>query len=358
MKDSIFFSFCWQRNILRLSGMKRSAFIYLCIATSSMPVKLCCGWIFYHPFQIPLTASQAEQKSSRSACGHRSVCVSMQAPLCPPPPLLPQCRTLWFALISLWAIVPFRCELIHVPLTTLSSYFNTPTGLGAKNSFKPGYLTVFFFFKKKREEIKSPRSSPPLPCRWLWLLIKWASSVCAVWCFHLSIYAYRQPVGRQRMTWDESHGRCSDLMTVAMVVGWEFKSDIKGRRKKKKKIYFSLSRVFSHLCTYTHMLTHSTSLSPYQPALQSSRSSFGSASCKGPSLGQQGGVQHPDSLSRKEACMANCVMRPPLKRRKTTQLHSSLQRGTWRIHSRSSASPRWLNERFNKNGFWLQRTCL
>lgn len=129
-------------------------------------------------------------------------------------------------------------------------------------------------------------------------------------------------------------------------------------KKKKKKIYFSLSRVFSHLCTYTHMLTHSTSLSPYQPALQSSRSSFGSASCKGPSLGQQGGVQHPDSLSRKEACMANCVMRPPLKRRKTTQLHSSLQRGTWRIHSRSSASPRWLNERFNKNGFWLQRTCL
>lgn len=30
-----------------------------------------------------------------------------------------------------------------MPLTMLSSHFNTPTVLGAKNSFKPAYLTVY-----------------------------------------------------------------------------------------------------------------------------------------------------------------------------------------------------------------------
>lgn len=30
-----------------------------------------------------------------------------------------------------------------MPLTMLSSHFNTPTVLGAKNSFKPAYLAVY-----------------------------------------------------------------------------------------------------------------------------------------------------------------------------------------------------------------------
>lgn len=76
----------------------------------------------------------------------------------------------------------------------------------------------------------------------------------------------------------------------------------------------------------TLRLTHATTsikhtpLTPHQPAVQSSESSSGSVSCKGLSLGQQGGVQHPDSLSRTQACMANCVMRPLLKKSETTQV--------------------------------------
>lgn len=84
------------------------------------------------------------------------------------------------------------------------------------------------------------------------------------------------------------------------------------RREAEQKI-ISLSLFHAH--THTHAHEH-TSLTPHQPAVQSSRSSFGSVSCKGPSLGQQGGVQHSDSLSRTEACMANYVMRLLLKKGK------------------------------------------
>lgn len=62
-----------------------------------------------------------------------SECVSVQyRHLCVLHPLsasLCQCQTLWCALISCYTfrtIVPVCCELIHVPLTGLSSHFNTP----------------------------------------------------------------------------------------------------------------------------------------------------------------------------------------------------------------------------------------
>ncbi len=80
-----------------------------------------------------------------------------------------------------------------------------------------------------------------------------------------------------------------------------------------------LSLSLSLSLTYTHTYTHKhTSITPHQQVVQSSRSSFGSLSCKGPSLGQQGGVQHSDSLSRTEACMANYVMRLLLQRENHT----------------------------------------
>jgi len=99
-------------------------------------------------------------------------------------------------------------------------------------------------------------------------------------------------------------------------------------------LFHSVLRFRSLVNTHTHTHAHShihASLTPHQPALQSSRSSFGSVSCKGPSLGQQGGVQHPDSLSRTEACMANCVMRLLLKDRKTTQLSHCYNKAPGRL---------------------------
>lgn len=85
------------------------------------PPPFCYQWHLTHRAQ-----------NSRSVRRQSSVCVrTVQAPLCPLPPLslsLPQCWTLWCALISRYAlrtIVPFCCELIHLPLTTLSSHFNT-----------------------------------------------------------------------------------------------------------------------------------------------------------------------------------------------------------------------------------------
>lgn len=92
------------------------------------------------------------------------------------------------------------------------------------------------------------------------------------------------------------------------------------REKEQKIISLPVSHSFFPRLIFSHAHKHA-SLTPHQPALQSSRPPSGSVSCIGPSLGQRGGVRHPDSLSRTEACMANCVMRPLLKKRKTTQLH-------------------------------------
>lgn len=105
---------------------------------------------------------------------------------------------------------------------------------------------------------------------------------------------------------------------------WQRDDDGGGGEGERTENYLSLSPTASDsfFLFVSFSLTHKhTSLTPHQPALQSSRSFTGSVSCTSPSLGQQGGVRHPDSLSRTEACMANYVMRPPLKKRKTIQLH-------------------------------------
>lgn len=108
------------------------------LISSSLPWKpFCCqSSRAVVAFSTTTDTSHTEHKTAGACVGIWvcvCVCVSVQyRHLCVLRPLsasLSQYRTLWCALISwytLRTIVPFCCELIHVPLTMLSSHFNTP----------------------------------------------------------------------------------------------------------------------------------------------------------------------------------------------------------------------------------------
>lgn len=139
--------------------------------------------------------------------------------------------------------------------------------------------------------------------------------------FHHTVYVYRQAVVSPWTMWDESYGWCSDLMTVAMAAKWIEEGHKHHRETEQKMIFLTCHYVFASRSTslalfFLNTHTHTHALTAHQPVVQSSGSSFGSVSCKGLSLGQQGGVQQSDSLSRNEACMANCGTRLLLKREK------------------------------------------
>lgn len=107
-------------------------------AFSTTPPKYKLLWPLTHTQN---TKQREHMWASLRVSPYRHLCV-----LRPLSASLPQRRTLWFSLSSwytLRAIVPFCCELIHVPLTMLSAHFNTPTVLGAKNCFKPSYLAIY-----------------------------------------------------------------------------------------------------------------------------------------------------------------------------------------------------------------------
>lgn len=105
---------------------------------------------------------------------------------------------------------------------------------------------------------------------------------------------------------------------------------------------FSLSPAVFH--------KHASGPQPHQPAYGPRRFSYGSVSSKGPSLGQQGGVQNSDSLSGKQASMAN--NETAIKEGEQHRIVPLLRGTCWRHHS-SSASVQRPNRLFDESSFQL-----
>lgn len=174
--------------------------------------------------------------------------------------------------------------------------------------------------------------------------------------FHHTVYVYRRPLGRLWTARDESRCWCSDLMTVAMAARWGLRrgTSMQGERVKRKlslshaTAYPRLTLEFSLSSTIFQINTSPPQ--PHQPMYGPRRSSYGSASCKGPSLGQQGRVRNSDSLSGRQASVANNEMAMKEREHRTVV---PLLRGTcWSLRS-SGASVQWPYKRFNKSGFQL-----
>lgn len=174
--------------------------------------------------------------------------------------------------------------------------------------------------------------------------------------FHHTVYVYRRPLGRLWTARDESRCWCSDLMTVAMAARWGLRRgmSMQGERVNRKlslshatayprlTLDFPLSSLIFHINTSPPQ--------PHQPVYGPRRSSYGSMSCKGPSLGQQGRVRNSDSLSGRQASMAN--NKTAMKDREPRAIVLLLRGTCWRLRS-SSASVQWPNKRFNKSSFQL-----
>lgn len=129
----------------------------------------------------------------------------------------------------------------------------------------------------------------------------------------------------------------------------------RGRESEQKIISLTRQCVppsHSRFLSFAHRLsqTHVHPPQPHQPAYGPRRSSYGSVSCKDPSLGEQGGVQNSDSLSGKQASMANYETAIKEREQHTIVL---LLRGTCWRHRSSSASVQWPNRRFNGSSFQL-----
>lgn len=122
----------------------------------------------------------------------------------------------------------------------------------------------------------------------------------------------------------------------------------------KRKL--SLSHATAHPISLSLSLVHPLSFTNtppplHQPTYGPRRFSYGSVSCRGPSLGQRGGIQNSDSLSGKQASMAN--NETAIKEREQHRM-VPLRRGTcWRHHS-SSASAQRPNRRFDQSSFQLE----
>ena len=288
--------------------------------------------------------------SRTSLCGH-SVCA--WAPLqcrhlcfaaC-----FPQYTTLWWALIScytLGAIVPFCCKLIHVPLTLFSAHFNTRTEL--ETGFLGTCLTMFSINRFGSHTLPAAEvvAGPCMrPC------IKMAGRGRILWC---SITQFMYTDGFWADCGQPEMKAAADVL-IWWLLPWQQDGDWGGAERVNRKLslshtnaYPSLTLAYSLSSTVAHK--HTTPPEPHQPAHGPRRSSFGSVSCKGPSLGQQGGVRLSDSLSGRQASVANYETVIKEREHHGTAL---LLRGTCWSHPSSSASAQRPNRRFNKSSFQL-----
>lgn len=122
---------------------------------------------------------------------------------------------------------------------------------------------------------------------------------------------------------------------------WQQDEDWGGARRERewRENYLSHTPLLTPVSlslSLIHPLSFTNTRPPlHQPTSGPRRFSYGSVSCRGPSLGQRGGVQNSDSLSGKQASMAN--NETAIKEREQHRI-VPLRRGTcWRHHS-SSAS--------------------
>lgn len=126
-----------------------------------------------------------------------------------------------------------------------------------------------------------------------------------------------------------------------------------GRESEEKII--SLTRhcsppSHSRSLSFTRCLSQ-TRTPPHQPTYGPRRFSCGSVSCRGPSLGQRSGVQNSDSLSGKQASMAN--NETAIKEWEQHRIVPLRRDTCWRHHS-SSASVQRPNRRFDERSFQLE----